>query len=199
LADWCGETPFLVVELVALLSAGTVSWLIVRPGKSLLLPIAADVLIFVIVGVSRHWIRPMQGRRLNSRGSSWSIAAICIVSVFWTYFGVLAASVVFDSAAASAARHEVAISASGCQPVEHGSVGFINAPYVICTHEFSGASIVEFTKAPYVDGGYYYVTGQSKGSWDPDGCARHLFGNWWAYAIAVNSGCPLGYGMQGGG
>ena len=187
-----------VVVFVSTVIAGAVSWFVVRPGDSMFIPIVLDVAIFVIVGVAQHQARPWHRYHLGRGANSWLIVSLCVASVLWTYFGVLSASVYFDSGAASRARHEVAISASGCHVVEHGSIGFIDAPYQVCTTVLGSASIVDFTKAPYTHGGYSYITGQSVGSWFPDGCARHLIGHWWAYATTGATGCPFGYAMQAG-
>ena len=199
LHDGVTKRMSVVVALLAVVAAGVVSWLVVRPGDSLFLPLVIDVAIFAVIGFVQKRSRPWHRFHLGRGGNLGLITSLCVASVLWTYFGVLTASVDFDTAAASTARHDVAIGVSGCQMVRHGSVGFIDAPYQICTTILGSASIVDFTKSPSENGGYSYITGQSTGSWFPDGCARHLIGHWWAYASSSGTGCALGYGLQGGG
>jgi len=180
----------------AVMIAGTLSWLIVRPGDSLLPSLLADVAIFLVVGIAHKGLRRLKNSRAGRPGGSYLIAVVCVVCMLWTYFGVLAASVTFDSAAVAAARHDIAIGASGCRLVQHGSVGFISAPYQMCTTLGAGSAIVEFTSNPN-GAGYAYISGASGNSWFADGCARHLIANWWVYTPLVGAGCPLGYGVQG--
>ena len=198
LSDGATPTMSTVVSFVALLVAGTVSWLVVRPGESLFIPLLVDVVIFALIGVAQKSARPWHRYHLGRGLRAWFVVSLCAVSLAWTYFGVLAASVTFDAGAATLAQHEIALARDGCHVVEHGSVGFINAPYQVCTTVVSDAATVDFSADPWRVGGYSYITGQSVGSWFPDGCARHLYGHWWAYAVVSGTSCPLGYGMQPG-
>jgi hypothetical protein len=157
------------------------------------------VLIFTCVAIGIQMMRPIQTVDRRQHRHVWLVGCLGLTSILWSYFGVLTTSVAFDSAAVSVARHEIALSAKGCHFVEKGSVGSMNAPYQVCTHSDEFGSDVTFRKGPKALGGYSYVTGAANASWDPDGCSRHLIGNWWAYSIPATAGtsCPLGYGTQG--
>jgi hypothetical protein len=195
------QAAVLFALVVAALSAGSSSWLIERPGDTLFFPMALDVGIFLLFAVAgllmwRPWLE-------QSGGSGYAIAlpVVGIACLLWTYFGVLPASVTFDSSATNVARHDVAVKAQGCQLIERGSVGFLRAPYKICTYVIPRASKVSFSTPDFVRG-YAYVTGQVGVGWFPDQCSRHLFGNWWAFfndAVSTTFGCPFGYANHGGG
>jgi hypothetical protein len=190
----------IVATTAACLVAGTVSWLLVQPGEGLLWPLAMDLLIAALFGTAYREMLLRSGRAGRIRVMSM-IVGLAVVSMLWTYFGVLPASVNFDSAAATVARTEVAQRAQGCRLVESGSVGLLGAPYKICTNISSAGSMVMFA-TPDLHRGYAYIVGQLGSAWFPDQCARHLIGSWWAFfnvpATMVN-GCPLGYSLHGGG
>jgi hypothetical protein len=105
------------------LIAGAFSWLNVKPGVSLLWPMAVDVIIFAFFGALCRLVSALRGTRFGRIGPSSIFVGLGIISLLWTYFGVLPASVGLDSASASVARHAVAQAAQGCQLVKHGSIG----------------------------------------------------------------------------
>lgn len=183
------------------LIAGAWSWLSVKPGDSLLPPMAADVIIFVFFGAVCRLVTALRGTRFGRIGPTSVFLGLGATSLLWTYFGVLPASVGFDSASAIVARHEVAQSAQGCRVVKHGSIGLLPSPYKICTEVIPRASSVEFATTN-LKRGYAYVSGTIGDGWFSDECSRHLIGHWWAFAsgqYAPVTGCPFGYTFHGGG
>jgi hypothetical protein len=189
--------PMIVVCLVA----GACSWLIEKPGESLLSPIEIDVIIFAFLGALCRFVSALRGTRFGRIGPSSFFLGLGAASLLWTYFGVLPASVGFNSAGASVARHEVAQKVAGCRLVEHGSIGMLQAPYKICTYVTPKSSMVEFATTG-LDRGYAYVSGTISEGWFADECSRHLTGPWWAFASdrqAPVTGCPFGYSFQPGG
>lgn len=187
--------------VVVALIAGVSSWLIVKPGNTLLWPMAVDAFIVTLFGVVCRFVLLPRSSRLIRNGYTIAFLGFGVASLLWTYFGVLPVSVAFDSSGAKIARLEVARGAQGCQLIEQGSVGLLRAPYKICTDVIPGASRVEFA-TPDLYRGYAYVTGRYGGSWFPDQCARHVVGNWWAFfndAASTVNGCPFGYSAHGGG
>jgi hypothetical protein len=199
-----------VATIGVCLIAGACSWLIVKPGESLLWPMALDVIIFVFFGALCRLVSALRGTRFGRIGLSSMFLGLGAVSLLWTYFGVLPASVGFDSAGASVARHEVAQAAqvvvrrhsyARCRLVKHGSIGMLQAPSKICTYVIPKSSMVEFATVG-LDRGYAYVSGAISGGWFADECARHLTGHWWAFASdqqAPITGCPFGYSFRPGG
>jgi hypothetical protein len=194
------EYPVLGVSALALVIAGIASWPLIQPGQSLFWPVVLDVLVFFAIAAGFRMSMKLARVRTYSRRSSKIILFIAVIGILWTYFGALPVSVIFDTAAVRTAHYEVALAGTGpCRLVQHGSVGKLSAPYKICTRINGGDSVVEFA-TPDLSMGYAYITVHLGGSWFPDECARHLFGNWWAFHINRYTsvpGCPLGYGGQG--
>lgn len=183
------------------LIAGAFSWLNVKPGVSLLWPMAVDVIIFAFFGALCRLVSALRGTRFGRIGPSSIFVGLGIISLLWTYFGVLPASVGLDSASASVARHAVAQAAQGCQLVKHGSIGLLQSPYKICTEVIPRASRVEFANLN-LNRGYAYVSGTNGEGWFSDECSRHLTGHWWTFATDQQApviGCPFGYSFHGGG
>jgi hypothetical protein len=208
------QVPRQILPIVATISvsliAGACSWLIVKPGASLLWPMAADVIIFAFFGASCRLVSALHGTQFGRIGLTSIFLGLGAVSLLWTYFGVLPASVGFDSAGANVARHEVAQAAqvvdrqhsyARCQLVKHGSIGMLQAPYKICTQVIPRSSMVEFATLG-LNRGYAYISGAIGEGWFSDECARHLTGHWWAFATdqqAPITGCPFGYSYRDGG
>jgi hypothetical protein len=199
------QTPRQILPIVATIGvcliAGACSWLIVKPGQSLLWPMAVDVIIFVFFGAICRLVSALRGTRFGRIGLTSIFLALGAASLLWTYFGVLPASVGFDSAGASVARHEVVQTSQGCQLEKQGSIGMLQAPYKICTEVIPRSSMVEFATLG-LNQGYAYVSGAISEGWFSDECARHLTGHWWAFAtdqLAPVTGCPFGYTFHGGG
>jgi hypothetical protein len=198
------QTLRLILPIVATIGvcliAGACSWLIVKLGDSLLWPMAVDLIIFSFFGALCRLVSALRGTRFGRIGISSIFLGLGAASLLWTYFGVLPASVGFDSASANVARHEVAQAAQGCRLVKQGSVGLLQSPYKICTEIIPRSSRVEFA-TPDLSRGYAYVSGASE-NWFSDECSRHLTGHWWAFASdqqAPVTGCPFGYSFHGGG
>lgn len=198
------QTSRRILPIIATISVclitGACSWQIEKPGESLLWPIAVNVIIFAFFGALCRLVSAFRGTPF---GRMWlsSILLGLAASILWTYFGVLPASVRFDSAGASVARHEIAEMAKGCRLVKQGSIGMLRAPYKICAHVIPRSSMVEFATLG-LDRGYAYVSGAISEGWFADECARHLTGPWWAFASdqqAPITGCPFGYSFQPGG
>ncbi len=208
------QTPRQILPIVATIGvcliAGACSWLIVKPGESLLWPMAVDVIIFAFFGALCRLVSALRGTRFGRVGLSSIFLGLGAASLLWTYFGVLPASVGFNSAGASVARHEVAQAArvverhhsyARCRSVKQGSIGMLQAPYKICTHVIPRSSMVEFSTLS-LNRGYAYVSGTIGEGWFSDECARHLTGHWWAFASdqqAPVTGCPFGYSYRPGG
>ena len=199
------KTPRQILPIVATISvclvAGVCSWLIEKPGESLLWPIAVDVIIFAFFGALCRLVSALRGTRFGRIGLSSIFFGLGAASLLWTYFGVLPASVGFDSASVSVAHHETAQKAKGCRLVKQGSIGMLQAPYKICTYVIPRSSMVEFATID-LNRGYAYVSGTIGEGWFADECARHLTGHWWAFATdqqAPITGCPFGYSFQPGG
>jgi hypothetical protein len=191
----------IVATICVCLIAGACSWLIAKPGESLLSPMAVDVIVFAFFGAVCRLVSALRGTRFGRIGRSSIFLGFGAASLLWTYFGVLPASVGFDSASANVARHEVAQATQGCRLVKQGSVGLLQSPYKICTEIIPRSSRVEFA-TPDLSRGYAYVTGAIGEGWFPDECSRHLTGHWWAFASDLQApvtGCPFGYSFHGGG
>jgi hypothetical protein len=121
------------------------------------------------------------------------------MAIIWTFFGVLPASVIWNSSGPQLAATASGGSNGGCRLVTSGSVGLIDAPYNVCVDTFNGATAVRFATA---DGksGYLYLTATSSSGWFPDECSRHLIGKWWIFGSGDGIGdCPFGYQFHGGG
>ena len=199
------RTPHRILPIVATLClclvAGACSWLIVKPGESLLGPMVIDVVIFVFAGALYRLVSAFRQIRFGRIGLSSIFLGFGAISLLWTYFGVLPASVSIDSTGSNIARHEVAQLAQGCQLVKRGSIGALQAPYKICTEVIQGSSRVEFASLD-LNRGYAYVSGAIGEGWFPDECSRHLTGHWWAFATDLQApvtGCPFGYTFHSGG
>ena len=87
--------------------------------QSLLWPMALDVTIFAFFGALSRLVSALRGTRFGRIGLSSVFFGLGATCLLWTYFGVLPASVGFDSAGASVARHEVAQAAQGVDPVSY--------------------------------------------------------------------------------
>jgi len=208
------QIPRQILPIVATIGvciiAGACSWLIVKPGESLLWPMALDVTIFAFFGALSRLVSALRGTRFGRIGLSSVFFGLGATCLLWTYFGVLPASVGFDSAGASVARHEVAQAAQGvdqrhsyarCRLVKKGSIGMLKTPFKICTYVTTRSSMVEFATID-LNRGYAYVSGAIGEGWFSDECARHLTGHWWAFASdqqAPITGCPFGYTFRPGG
>jgi len=191
----------IVATVGVCLIAGACSWLIVKPGETLLWPMALDVIIFAFFGALCRLVSALQGTRFGRIGLSSIFLGLGAASLLWTYFGVLPASVDFGSVGASVARHKIVDIAKGCQLVKQGSIGMLQAPYKICTYVLPRSSMVEFATLG-LDRGYAYVNGAIGEGWFSDECSRHLTGPWWAFASdqqAPVTSCPFGYSYHGGG
>src|ERR1035437_6602165 len=105
---------------------------------------AVDVIIFAFFGALCRLVSALRGTRFGRIGLSSIFFGLGAASLLWTYFGVLPASVGFDSAGASVARHEIAQDAPGCLLVKQGSIGMLQAPFKICTEVIPSSSRVEF-------------------------------------------------------
>jgi hypothetical protein len=184
------------------LIAGFVAWQLVRPGESLLWPTALVALIMVLAATG--WllaVKSMGGWR-GHRTLALSVAALCLLPILWSSFGVLPASVNWDATATHAISAATSGGADGCRVVATGSVGLLNAPYKICVTRDGVNFIVRFSTIDSTRG-YAYVQSKPDLSWFPDQCATQLLlPHWWAFysnsAQSVN-GCPFGYSPRGGG
>jgi hypothetical protein len=200
----------IVATIGVCLVAGTCSWLIEKPGESLIQPMALDVIIFAFFGGLCRVVTALRGIPFGRIGLSSIFLGLGVASLLWTYFGVLPASVAIGSAGANVARHEVAEAAqvvdrqhsyARCRLEKHGSIGMLQAPYKICTDVIPKSSMVEFATLG-LNRGYAYVSGAIGEGWFSDECARHLTGHWWAFATdqqAPITGCPFGYSFRDGG
>ena len=191
----------IVAATVVCLVAGTVSWLVVQPGQDLLRPLAADLIIVILFGAACYE-KLRRGNRKDRFRISVLVVSLAVVSMCWTYFGVLPASVSFDSSAAKAVLQEIAHKDVGCRLVKSGSVGLLTAPYSICRNTAPSGSMVMFAVND-LQRGYAYLSGRTNGvNWFPEECSRHLIGRWWAFysdPLLVLDGCPFGYSAHGGG
>ena len=98
-----------IVAVTALVVAGTCSWLIIVPGETLVWPVVVDVLIFTSAAAAIAMMRqPLHCEQRRQRHVVL-IGGLGLASVLWSCFGALPISVAFDSTAARAARHEIAL------------------------------------------------------------------------------------------
>lgn len=183
------------------LVAGCVAWGLVRPGESLLWPTALVAFIAVLPLIAFYYsLKPLGGWKRHRR-LSLSVAASCVIPILWSYFGVLPASVSWNSTAASWIHTSIQEGAQGCRVVSTGSVGFLSAPYKVCVNQDGSNSTVQFSTMD-LSRGYAYVQGKTNLNWFPDQCARELLlPHWWAFynpAQSANS-CPFGFPAHGGG
>ncbi len=190
-------TATVCIDLVA----GYVAWQLVRPGESLLWPTALVALIAVVPATAFYYLLKSVGGWKRRRSLSVSVAASCAIPVLWSYFGVLPASVSWNSTAASWIHTSIQEGAQGCRVVSTGSVGFLSAPYKVCVNQDGTNSIVRFSTLD-LSRGYAYVQGKTNLNWFPDQCSRELLlPHWWAFynpAQSANS-CPFGFSAHGGG
>ena len=177
--------------------AGLLGWLLVGPGRSLLVPTAEVALLVVLASVLGTVVLSFSDNRQLHRLFIGLFAVLGSMAIAWTYFGVLPASVVWNSSGPDLAAKALQGSTSGCQLVTTGSVGLISAPYKECVDTFKGAVAVRFAKVNMTMG-YVYLAATNTSGWFPDECSRHLVGNWWAYSgPAPSAGCPVGYQFSG--
>jgi hypothetical protein len=195
-------TVFLASTVCVDLIAGFVAWQLVRPGESLLWPTALVALIMVPAATGSFLVVKSMGGWRGHRTLALSVAALCLLPILWSSFGVLPASVNWDATATHAIRAATSGGPDGCRVVATGSVGLLNAPYKICVTRVGANFIVRFSTIDSTRG-YAYVQSKPHLSWFPDQCAtRLLLPHWWAFysnsAQTVN-GCPFGYSPRGGG
>jgi hypothetical protein len=121
--------------------------------------------------------------------------------MLWSYYGVLPASVKWDSTATNWIQTSIQDGAQGCRVVASGSVGFLDAPYKVCVHRDGTNYMVQFVTID-LSRGYAYVLGKTNLNWFPDQCARELLlPHWWAFYVPSPTaiGCPFGFWAHGGG
>jgi hypothetical protein len=187
------------VPIAVSIVAGLLGWLLVRPGSSPITPtgeVAALVILPFALGMA---VLSFSDNRQLHRLFLGLFAVLGPLAIVWTFFGVLPASVVWDSSGPRLAATALQGSNGPCHVVTSGSVGLIGAPYNECIATFNGATAVRFATA---DGksGYVYLTAASSSGWFPDECIRHLIGNWWTFGSSDGIGdCPFGYQFHGGG
>ena len=183
--------------VVICLLAGLLGWLLVRPGQSVIVPTAEVAVLVIVLSVIGMAVLSFTDNRQLHRLFVGLFAILGPLAIAWTFFGVLPASVIWNSYGSQLAA--TAGSSSPCRQVSSGSVGLIDAPYNVCINTFKGGTGITFVAA---DGksGYVYLTATSSSGWFPDECHRHLVGNWWAFGASDGIGnCPFGYQFQGGG
>lgn len=194
------KVSLLVATVCVDVLVGFIAWQLVRPGESLLWPTALVALIMAApVIVWSRVIKSIGGWR-SCRSLSASVVGLCIVPILWSYFGVLPASVTWDSTATGAISAAIDGGGDGCHVVSYGSVGLLDAPYTVCISRNDGNYIVRFSTVD-LKRGYAYVVGKSDLNWFPDQCARQLLSHWWAfYSNSIQTvNCPFGYAAHGGG
>ena len=196
------EVVSIAGPVVSAIAAGLAAWLLVTPGESLLGPLlVAGVIIVVSTCAARLWLSSLK----TQRRLVISAVVLGAVALLWTYFGVLPASIAWDAGAAHKAQQVIRAGGSdGCHLVKEGSIGFLDAPYQLCTYDGPAGrriQMVRFSPADDASRGYFYLAFGSAAGWFPDMCARHLVGRWWSFAVptGATASCPLGYGFHGGG
>jgi hypothetical protein len=179
--------------------AGLLGWLLVRPGSSPVIPTAEVAGVIIVPFAVGMAVLSFSNNRQLHRLFMGLFAVLGPLAIVWTSFGVLPASVAWNSAGQRLAATALKGSNGGCHVVTSGSVGLVGAPYNVCIATFNGGTAVRFATA---DGksGYVYLTATSSAGWFPDECSRHIVGNWWAFGSSDGIGnCPLGYQFHGGG
>ena len=184
------------------LIAGFVAWRLVRPGESLLWPTALVALIVVPAATAWFLIVRSRGGWRGHRPLALSVAALCLLPILWSSFGVLPASVNWDATAARAIRAAAGGGPDGCRVVATGAVGLLTAPYKICVTRDGANFMVRFSTVDSTRG-YAYLQSKRDLSWFPDQCATQLLlPHWWAFysnSGQAGNGCPFGYWPRGGG
>src|ERR1035437_10288565 len=99
------------------LIAGFVAWQLVRPGESLLWPTALVALIMVPAATAWFLVVKSMGGWWGHRTLALSVAALCVLPILWSSFGVLPASVNWDATATNAIRAVSDGSPDGCRVV----------------------------------------------------------------------------------
>ena len=187
------------IPIAISIAAGLLGWLLVAPGRSLLVPTVEVALLVVLATVLGTVVLSFSDNRRLRRLFIVRFAVLGSMAIAWTYFGVLPASVVWNSSGPVLAAKALQRSTSGCQLMTTGSVGLITAPYKECVNTFNGAVAIRFARVD-MNMGYVYLTATKSSGWFPDECSRHLVGNWWAYSVpAPSAACPVGYTLSGAG
>lgn len=179
--------------------AGLLGWLLVRPGSSVLVPTAEVAVLAILPFVIGMAALSFSDNRQLHRLFIGLFGVLGPMAIAWTFFGVLPASVIWNSSGPQLAATATTGSNGGCRLVTSGSIGLIDAPYNVCVTTFNGGTGVRFAAA---DGksGYVYLTATSSSGWFPDECSRHLIGKWWMFGSSDGIGdCPFGYQFHGGG
>jgi hypothetical protein len=196
------KTMSLAVTVCVDLVAGYVAWTLVRPGESLLWPTVIVALIMSAPAIAWYILIRSAGGWKSHHALTFSIVALCVAPIIWSFVGVLPASVGFNSTAVNWIHTSIQEGTQGCRTVSTGSVGFLTAPYKVCVTQFGTNSIVRFSTVD-VSRGYAYVQGKTNLNWFPDQCATQLvLPHWWAFysnSVQNVSGCPFGYWPHGGG
>jgi hypothetical protein len=188
-----------IVPIAVSLLAALLGWLLIRPGSSVLVPTAEVAVLVILPFVIGMAALSFSDNRQLHRLFIGLFALLGPMAIAWAFFGVLPASIVWNSSGQQLAATAATVSNGGCRLVTSGSVGLIDAPYNVCVNTFKGGTGVTFAAA---DGksGYVYLTAISSSGWFPDECSRHLIGNWWAFGSFGGTGnCPFGYQGHGGG
>jgi hypothetical protein len=187
------------IPIVISILGGLIGWLLVQPGRSVLVPSAEVAVLVTLPFVIGMAILSFSDNRQLHRLFLGLFAVLGPMAIAWTFFGVLPASVVWNSSGPQLAATAATGPNGGCRLVTSGSVGLVDAPYNVCVNTFNGETGVTFAEANSKSG-YVYLTATSSSGWFPDECSRHLIGNWWAFgSFDGTASCPFGYQGHGGG
>jgi hypothetical protein len=178
------------------LALGWYSWLTVQPGISLLGPMVLDTVTMGLALVTWYYVlKKFGGWRYHV--TLWlALITLCAAPLIWTYFGVLQISIGWDSAATRTAQELISSDSTTCHVANVGSVGLLRAPYEVCAVNYPGYGYEVKFSTMDKDRGYAFIQGRTDVSWFPNQCARHLYGNWWAFNVSVNAttgSCPTGF------
>ena len=164
-----------------------VSWKLVSPGASLMVPCVA-VAAFVLVALAAGLVI------LVPFGSPRAIVSYVLVAglfgmavIWWTWAFSLSAPMAWDSGATPhtlAALAKAPTHSSRCVVVTTGGIGPLRAPYQECAIGPSHAGTVHFyamSGGSVVSPSRGLVFDEGPASFLSDECARHLVGRWYAF------------------
>jgi len=181
------------------LVTGYLSWRQIQPGISLLGPTASATIIMGIIALVWFFALKNSGGPIRRRLLKSFVALLCVLPPVWALFGVLPASIMWDSAAVTTAQRIISSGTEACQRVTSGSIGLLKAPYLVCSSNPGDGHVVTFTTLDQ-GRGYAYVQQRLAMNWFPNECASHLEGHWWAFNSSVNpsngGSCPTGFPEQ---
>ena len=153
-----GVAATILVDAVA----GFLGWELVQPGETLIGPVSLVALIMALTGTAWSYALKLVGGWRSHRWLWFSVVALCLVPLLWTYFGILPSSLRWDTTGPATVQQILTSATLGCREVDTGSVGLLNAPYEVCATTTSVGYDIEFETLDQTRGYAYIQHGQTR-------------------------------------